>query len=258
MTTVALRFGPPPSPALLAPASAVLERLQITAATPAEQGEALRLAASYTAAFEEAAGRPLLRRAGVDLDFAVDCEGGVAYAARRGAWLIDLDFAAPVESVASVRLDDDAASAFDIDFDSAAALDASDYRLADADGQVLLIRDSVTLPAPEAGAAVRVRLTCGYEARSDAQGWTPTQGARAMPADLEEAWLEQTALAWRRRSAPHLRYEGKPTGAGSATSGFAPSTLAPKAIEILRRYATWAHALALQSASPQSTGGAGA
>lgn len=254
--TIAARFGPPPAPALLAPQSALYARLQLASGSAAEQAEALRVGAACAAMFEEACGRPLLRRQHVELDAAVDCEDGLQYAARRGAWLLDLDAALPVESVEAVLVDDDAASEFDVDFDAATTLSAGDYRVADVDGPVLLIRDSVALPPAEAGAAVRVRLTCGYEARSDEVGWAPTPGARPMPMDLEEAFLEQCSLVWRRRLTPHLRYEGKPTGAGSASAGFADAKLSPKAREVLARYATWACALNLAGGA-SAGGGAG-
>jgi hypothetical protein len=239
---------------LLVPASEVFARLQIADAKQAEKDEALRMARAYTATFEEAIGRPILRRQGVDLDFAADDEGGLEYSARFRAWRIDMDFAFPVEFVESVRIDSDATGVFDIDFDTADVIDAADYRALWLDGLVLFINERVSLPPTEAGKAVRVRVTCGYEPRSDAPGWEPTVGARPMPPAIEEAYLEQLSLSWRRRNAPHLRYEGKPTGAGSASAGFAVSTLAPKVVEMLRPYATWQAALALQSAG----GGAGA
>lgn len=256
---IAERFGPVPAlpGGLLVPASEIYARLQIASSKQEEKDEALRMARAYTGAFEEAIGRPILRRVGVDLDFVADAPPpeGIAYSARFRAWMIDLDLAFPVESVESVRIDSDAATLFDVDFDTADTIDAADYRLALTDSLTLFLNQSLALPPTEAGEAVRVRVTCGYEARSDAPGWEPTGGAWPMPPAIEEAYLEQLALSWKRRNTPHLRYEGKPTGAGSASAGFAVSTLAPKVVEMLRPYATWQAALALQAASGGAVSG---
>lgn len=247
---IAERFGPVPAlpGGLLVPAGEVHLRLQIASSKQEEKDEALRMARAYTSTFEEAIGRPILRRQGVDLDFVCDEEGGLAYSARFRAWMIDLDFAFPVEAVESVRIDSDAATLFEVDFNTADTIDVADYRLALTDSLTLFLNQSVALPPTEAGEAVRVRVACGYEARSDAPGWEPTEGAWPMPPAIEEAYLEQLALAWKRRQTPHLATEGKPTGAGPATSSFNVASLSPKVREMLRPYATWQAALNLQSA----------
>ncbi|MBX3352092.1 MAG: hypothetical protein KF684_04105 [Phycisphaeraceae bacterium] len=246
--TVAAALGPVPAGAPLAPLSALLLRLDLTGSLEqARRDELLAVLMGVTTAFEEATGRCLVRRPAASVNLSREALTTLP--------LIEVPFAQPIESVAALWHDSEAHDDFGVAFDGAALVDDADYRVYSSLGtQAILLtreRSALVLASLRRGVTtpLRIEIACGFEPVSDADAWTPTNGATPVPADLVEACLSQAALIWRRRQQPHLRSEGKPVGQGVATQTFASARLAPSVRETLQRYATWEHALNLQTAA---------
>lgn len=246
--TVAAALGPVPAGAPLAPLSALLLRLDLTGSLEqSRRDELLAVLMGVTTAFEEATGRSVSRRPAARVTLGQDALERLPF--------VEMPFAQPLEAVASVWFDADATDDFGVVFDGSALIDPSNYRVLERAGERTLMLSPTlaggVLSSLHSGvrAPVRVEIACGFEPVSDAEGWTPTTGATPVPADLVEACLSQAALIWRRRQQPHLRSEGKPVAQTIATQTFASARLAPSVRETLQRYATWEHALNLQTAA---------
>ena len=245
--------GQPSGLASLAPLAFAYRRLALSPADLAQDqiSELGRMLEGYTAAIENACGRPLLRRVGeviyVDPEDIDPYPGPLTL---EGAW--------PIESVASVHLDTGASEAIDAVYDGTTLVDPADYRVWSPKGGALqpapwglLFRAGKRPDDAAVARAMKVTLTFGYTPSDGGSGWSLPPGQFGVPAPITEALLRQVSIAWRRKEQAHQKSvaESFQLGGGGTTS-FVSSRLARSVRELIAPYATAHAALALGTFDP--------
>lgn len=243
--------GSPSALRSLVPAAWAYARVsqQVNALTDTMKAEIDRLLEAYTLAFEDACGRPLLRRVSEAVYFDpsdIDPEPGPLVLWR--CW--------PVESIASVHLDLEHADAIDVVHDATTLLDPGDYRLLAPKTQPapheMIFRPGKRpdCAAPDAARAMKVVATFGYTPHDGTVGYTTPVGQHATPGPLAEALLRQVSIVWRRKDAIHQKTLAQSVPGGVGTSAFVAPRLVRSVREMIAPYATPEAALSLGTFEP--------
>lgn len=245
--------GQPSGLASLAPLAFAYRRLALSPADLAQDqiSELGRMLEGYTAAIENACGRPLLRRVGEAIF--IDPEDIDPYPGP-----LTLERAWPIESVASVHLDAGAAEAIDAVYDATTLVDPADYRVWAPKGGAaqpapwgLLFRAGKRPDDAAVARAMKVTLTFGYTPSDGGSGWSLPPGQFAVPAPITEALLRQVSIAWKRKEQAHQKSVAQSFQlGGGGTTSFVSSRLARSVRELIAPYATAEAALALGTFDP--------